>query len=176
MRLVILCDGASPDGEAAIDLLEEAGLAYDFVPTQDQLPSIACGRMRWVGLDTIREGLRSWTAVAKVEACELDPSICTYHYVVVRSDLPIGTMAAMVLHAAGETGPAPEHTRAVVLAVHSEFALRAVSALLPEARLGRGLIVETEGEYVGQMMAIGLPPCVGRRPELSHLPLLRGLS
>lgn len=39
---------------------------------------------------------------------------------------------------------------------------------LPDPRV----IVETEGDYAGQLMAIGLPICKGRRSELAHLPIL----
>lgn len=109
-------------------------------------------------------------AIAKVEACELDS--CPRHYIIVRSDLPLGVLAAMVTHAAGESGPVPEHTRAVVLSVPDEAALRAAAELCPTATLGHGLIVETEGGYASQLMAIGLPICKGRRSELAHLPIL----
>lgn len=114
--------------------------------------------------------LRKAPVVATVEACELDS--CPRHYIIVRSDLPLGVLAAMVTHAAGESGPVPEHTRAVVLSVPDEAALRAAVELCPAATLGHGLIVETEGDYAGQLMAIGLPICKGRRPELAHLPIL----
>lgn len=118
--------------------------------------------------------LRSPEPVATVQACELDsqPDSRPRHYVIVRSDLPLGVLAAMVTHAAGETGPVPEHTRAVVLSVPDEQSLLKEADRLPEARLGRGLIVETEGPYAGQLMAVGLPVHLGRRPELAHLPIL----
>lgn len=118
----------------------------------------------------LAEHLRTAPPVATVEACELDS--CPRHYVVVRSDLPLGVLAAMVTHAAGESGPVPEHTRAVVLSVPDEASLKEVAKLCPQAVLGRGLILETEGPYAGQLMAIGLAVVKGRRPELSHLPIL----
>lgn len=87
-------------------------------------------------------------------------SSCLYHYVFVRGDLPVGLQLANAVHAAGESaldGAVPEGTRSVVLAAPNEAALRVLlGALAPRYKLAS--IVETEGEYAGQMMALGVCP------------------
>jgi hypothetical protein len=99
------------------------------------------------------------------------------HYVIVRRDLPLGVIGAQLVHAAGESSPGnlPEGTYAVVLMVPSEEALRAVSSRLHLAKIDFRSIVETEGPFAGQLMALGLVP--RRKEELrrfvSSLPLLR---
>lgn len=114
-----------------------------------------------------REDLTYRLSVANLESCpELDS--CPRHYVVIRSDLPLGTLAAMIVHAAGETGPASPETRAVVLCVPDEASLLSLFQTLE----GCHLITEPDAPWNGQAMAIGFPPASGRRPELSHLPLL----
>lgn len=98
------------------------------------------------------------------------------HYVVVRDDLPKGVMAAHVCHAAGESGPAPAGSIAVVLGVDSELALRRVAAQLATRDIPYVLITENAGPYNGQAMAIGVPPTSDRaaiRKAVSSLPLVR---
>lgn len=94
---------------------------------------------------------------------------------VVRRDLPIGLLAAQIVHAAGESGPADAGTHAVVLTAPNEAALEAVSARLSAQGIAHMRIVENAPPYEGQLMAIGVPPArkEALRKHLSMLPLLR---
>jgi peptidyl-tRNA hydrolase len=99
------------------------------------------------------------------------------HYVIVRSDLPLGFLASQVCHAAGESSPGnlPHSTNAVVLAVPDESTLREYSARLERAGVEHRLICEPDAPWLGQATAIGLAPVADRRPLraiLSSLPLL----
>lgn len=76
----------------------------------------------------------------------------------------------MILHAAGETGPAPPGTVAILLAAKDEEELRALAELQPDSHL----IFECDGPYEGQAMAIGFPPTQARRGCYGHLKLWRG--
>lgn len=108
-----------------------------------------------------------------------------YHYVVIRNDLPDGIREAQVVHAAGESAAAyavwsgqslSKATRSVVLAVPSQIELQAVLARLRASGLPFSAIVESEGAYAGQLMAIGCTPCPAQsrtRKVLSDLPLYR---
>lgn len=78
----------------------------------------------------------------------------------------------MILHAAGETGPAPEGSVAILLAARDEAHLRALASRDPDAKL----IVECDGPYEGQALAIGFSPCVERKKHFGDLPLWRGGS
>ena len=89
------------------------------------------------------------------------------HYIFVRSDLPLGVLAAMVTHAAGESGALyqdPENGRfrgatAVVLEAKDEAALDKIEAMLFEANIQAVSIRESEpSPYAGQLMAIGVVP------------------
>lgn len=94
-----------------------------------------------------------------------------------RVDLPRGVSAAMVVHAAGESGPAPPGTYAVVLAAPESGPqdLESTSARLTLAGVAHARVVEVEGPYAGQLLALGIPPqpreCLRR--VLSSIPLLR---
>lgn len=95
---------------------------------------------------------------------------------IVREDLPKGVLAAHVCHAAGESGPAPPGSIAVVLAVESESQLIRVAGRLDARRIAYTLIRENAGPYDGQVMAIGIPPTSDRaaiRKAVSSLPLVR---
>lgn len=89
------------------------------------------------------------------------------HYIIVRRDLPLGVMAAMVTHAAGESGALyqnPEDGRfrgatAVVLEVKDERGLAKTRDLLVYEGIPHILIEESHGPYTGQWMAIGIVPC-----------------
>lgn len=107
-----------------------------------------------------------------------------FHYVVVRADLPIGIIAANIVHATGESTALwlaltsegwPENMHAVVVTVPDEDALRRLDHKLWEARVPRARIHEPDAPYDGQMMALGLFP--GRKEDLrrhlSSLPLLK---
>lgn len=94
----------------------------------------------------------------------------------VRSDLPLGFLAAQVAHAAGESslGVKPG-TNVVVLAVPSEGALYAVYNRLVMASVRCTLITEPDPPWNGAATAIGLEPVADRKPlrrVLQHLPLL----
>lgn len=100
-----------------------------------------------------------------------------HHYVVVRRDLPIGVLAAQLVHAAGESSPGDlsPGTNAVVLAVSDEAALRAVAERLGRADIAFVRVEEPDAPYLGQLMAIGVRPAKKEvvRRALASLPLLR---
>lgn len=76
----------------------------------------------------------------------------------------------MILHAAGETGPAPDGSIAILLAAKDEAELRALAMLAKDSHL----IIECDGAYAGQAMAIGFPPTGERRACYGHLRLWKG--
>lgn len=99
------------------------------------------------------------------------------HYVIVRSDLPLGFLAAQVVHAAGESSPGklPEGTFAVVLEVDSEAQLIALRARLTLASVEHVIITEPDPPWYGAATAIGIAPVADRatlRAILGGLPLL----
>jgi len=123
-----------------------------------------------------------------VDACPVsdDSSTPRYHYVVVRDDLPLGVLAAQLVHAAGESfSPcvscsSDQHLRrgtyVVVLAVHDENQLLLQCARLRAAGLEPHLIREPDAPYNGQAMALAVPPTQDRatvRRVLANLPLLK---
>jgi len=83
----------------------------------------------------------------------------------------------MVVHAAGESvsGSVPPGTRAVVLSCRGEERLRLLADELEGAGLRLHRIIENEGLYTGQLMAVGLELVRGveKRRLLAGLPLLR---
>jgi hypothetical protein len=97
--------------------------------------------------------------------------------VIVRRDLPLGILAANLVHAAGETSPGdlPTGTHAIVLVVPNEGALKAVAARLELAQVPCKRIEEPDAPFNGALMAVGCMP--GRkevlRRYLSSLPLLK---
>lgn len=102
------------------------------------------------------------------------------HYLVVRSDLPVGVAAAQIAHAAGESSPGDLRpgTFAIVLGVASETELRSVSARLRAAGVAHVEVLEPDAPYHGQLMAIGARPalrsCVSS--AFANLPLYRGYA
>ena len=82
------------------------------------------------------------------------------HYCVVRSDLPVGSQAAQLIHAAGFSASPdlPEGTYAIALHAKGEAELRALSERLKAAKIEHTLVVETDAPYTGQAMAIGIRP------------------
>lgn len=120
------------------------------------------------------------TCISTRPVLDFDPSSVEplTHYIVVRSDLPIGVLAAQLVHAAGESssGDLKEGTHAVVLSVPSEMKLESVAARLDKAGLRFKRIVEPDMPWNGSLMALGIVP--GSRQELrrhlSDLPLFRG--
>lgn len=92
----------------------------------------------------------------------------------VRRDLPLGFLAAQVVHAAGESSPGnlSEGTNAVVLEVAGEPELLELAGQLAAAGVGHRLICEPDPPWLGQATAIGLDPVADRAPLRA---LLRGL-
>jgi peptidyl-tRNA hydrolase len=88
------------------------------------------------------------------------------HYVVVRDDLPLGVLAAQIVHAAAESWPGglPPGTRAVVLAARDEEHLLALERQLVRDGIGHVAIHEPDPPWHGQLMAIGMVPVVDRQP------------
>jgi hypothetical protein len=75
----------------------------------------------------------------------------------------------MIVHAAGETGPASPNTIAILLEVADEAALRAHAQLVQHSHL----IVESDGAHAGHAMALAVPPGA-RIGAFGHLPLWKG--
>lgn len=96
---------------------------------------------------------------------------------IVRKDLPLGHLAAQVAHAAGSGSTRhPPETHVVVLAAREEAELRQVSERLRVHGAEHTLIVESDGEFAGQAMSIGVELVTDRaavRRAVSSLPLLR---
>lgn len=72
--------------------------------------------------------------------------------------------------------PLGDGTIAVVLHVPTENTLRDIARALGDRSLTHKLVVETDGEYAGQAMAIGVQPTTDRaaiRKVVSALPLVR---
>lgn len=88
------------------------------------------------------------------------------HYIFVRRDLSIGVLAAMVTHAAGESGALyqdPEdgrfrHATAVVLEARNELFLDKVAERLRQLDIPCVEVWENSGKYASQLMAIGVVP------------------
>lgn len=88
------------------------------------------------------------------------------HYIIVRRDLPLGTMAAMVTHAAGESAAVyeAEHIEgfkgcvAVVLEAKDELSLDNNHEYLNSHGIKHVSVHESNGVYSGQYMAIGVVP------------------
>jgi hypothetical protein len=96
---------------------------------------------------------------------------------VVRKDLPLGFLAANIVHAAGESSPGnlPSGTFAVVLAVENETTLRLLERQLSHAGVPHVAITEPDAPWNGAMTAIGIAPVSDRsalKRFLSKYPLL----
>lgn len=89
------------------------------------------------------------------------------HYIIVRRDLPLGKLAAMITHAAGESAvmyrdvmKLPFHGAiAVVLEAKNEQALYRYAEWLTSEDILFVSIHESDEPYIGQLMAIGVVPC-----------------
>jgi len=82
---------------------------------------------------------------------------------------------AQTAHAASEASGHPP-TIVVALAVPDETSLRRIAEALGEQSLTYKLIVEEDGPFAGQAMALGLTPSTDRaaiRKVTSALPLVR---
>jgi peptidyl-tRNA hydrolase len=89
--------------------------------------------------------------------------------VIVRADLPLGVLAAQIVHAAGESGPAVSGTHAVALAVASELDLERVEQQLREAGIPHAAIREPDIPWANAIMAIGIPPTDASNPNLRRI-------
>lgn len=112
---------------------------------------------------------------------ELDSQPVTqtlFHYVIVRNDLPVGMLAAQIVHAAGETSPGNllSGTHAVVLGIDSEQELKSLSRKLRDANVPHKPIIENDPPYTDQWMAIGISPAPKSAiyPHVKRLNLVRG--
>lgn len=88
------------------------------------------------------------------------------HYIIVRRDLPLGVVTAMVTHAAGESAALYQDAydgrfrgaRAVVLEAKNEDNLYRIKDQLQKHGIQYVEVVESSSVYNGQMLAIGLVP------------------
>lgn len=98
---------------------------------------------------------------------------------IVRRDLPFGTLVAQTVHAAGETalpGGVPSGTRAVALAAKNEQHLLKIANRLRSRSIPFKIICEPDQPWDGAAMAIGLYPTQNRKSikrALSRLPLIK---
>lgn len=97
------------------------------------------------------------------------------HYVIVRRDLPLGVLTAMIVHAAGESAALYEAQHfegfpgctAVVLEAHDESRLNSDAEYLRGHGIATVEVHESHGPFAGQFMAIGVVP--GERETLAPL-------
>lgn len=84
------------------------------------------------------------------------------HFCIVRDDLPRGTLASQVVHAAGESAlePVKTGTHAVVLSVPTEADLHDVERRLVQFGVPHTAIREPDEPWCGALMAIGVVPMV----------------
>lgn len=105
------------------------------------------------------------------------------HYIIVRRDLPLGVIAAMVCHAAGESAvlyqdPYDGRFRgatAVVLEAKDERWLNDYAEYLRQHDIQNVEVHESGGPFNGQFMAIGIVPCDREKiaKRLEHLQVLK---
>lgn len=85
--------------------------------------------------------------------------------------------AANLIHAAGESSPGnlPSGTFAVALVCPDVASLRSLAERLNGTGVGYCAITESEGQFAGQLMAIGVHPAKKEtlKRYLSSLPLLK---
>jgi hypothetical protein len=99
------------------------------------------------------------------------------HYCIVRDDLPKGVMAAQLVHAAGESGPAVQGTHAIALqATRQDLEDLALELALEGCGFAFAPIVETDAPFAGELVAIGFAPVArssALRGRLRRFPLVR---
>ena len=99
------------------------------------------------------------------------------HYIIVRKDLPVGVMAAMVVHAAGRTGSkVADYAHAVVLQVNDGESVVDLASKLAKASVEHLMILENEEPWNGAPMAIGIPPMEATAPLRKILKNLKLLT
>ena len=95
---------------------------------------------------------------------------------IVRRDLPLGVLAAQVVHATGSSSDRhPPGTYVVELAAGGEQHLEQIAEMLQAHGIPHERVVESDEPYSGQTMALGVEPVYDRsgvRKVLSSLPLL----
>lgn len=102
-----------------------------------------------------------------------------HHYVIVREDLPLGTLGAQLIHAAGESvvEPVPKGTYAICLSVPNEAALERTEQCLQENDVPHVAVREPDKPWCGAIMTIGIRPMSATNPNLrrvvKRLPLLK---
>lgn len=100
------------------------------------------------------------------------------HCVIVREDLPRGTLAAQIIHAAGESSPGglPTNTYAIALAARDEAHLALIEQELLERQIPHCAVREPDAPWSDALMAIGIVPLVDRaivKPVTRSLRLLK---
>lgn len=98
------------------------------------------------------------------------------HCVIVRPNLGAGLLAAMVIHAAGESSPGnlPDTTHALALQARTVDELEAAVQLIRARGLRCVEVREPDAPWNGALMAIGIEPVERARLRfLQHLPLVR---
>jgi len=99
-----------------------------------------------------------------MSACPyIDSHIVNTHYVIVRTDVPPGVQAAMLIHAAGESssGVVPRGTFAVALGSPSEHLLLKLENRLMLEKVSHAAFREPDRD--NQLMSIGIEPVGDRR-------------
>lgn len=87
------------------------------------------------------------------------------HYCIIRQDLPVGVLAAQLIHAAGESASGVESgTYAVALAAKDEAHLEFIEARLRRLCIPHKAIREPDPPWNGALMAIGIEPVLDRQP------------
>lgn len=94
--------------------------------------------------------------------CHIDQN--PTHYIITRKDLPIGFMAAQIVHAAGESvvSEVRPGTNAIVLEVDNERLLRELARKLSRSGIPHIVVYEPDPPWDGQMTAIGITPVTDR--------------
>ena len=85
------------------------------------------------------------------------------HYIIVRTDLPVGCAMAQLIHAAGESagGDLPNNTIAVALGARDEDHLEFIEAKLRRLSIPHHRVREPDRN--NELTAIGLQPVADRR-------------
>ena len=101
------------------------------------------------------------------------------HCVIVRAGLPLGVMAAQIIHAAGESaaGLPDSNTRALAVEARSDGEMYETLDRIRERGLAHVEIHEPDAPYKGALLAIGIRPVAkGCLKFLQHLPLIKSRS